>query len=553
MDVQWQIKQNVTEANAFLADLNAWKKDVKKKGGAKKKKRAAGGGGDAAKAPSSSSAAPSTAPADGLLREVSTTRTTIPAATPEPADASGADAAPLPPIRGRADVKVRDLPGAEFRQPARQPRPQTDAKRRRRRKRKPKGADGTAARGATAAGHTYDYFKDKWDKFDVDAALREASESSESYETESEDEAPRPAPSDAAADNTPASDASPAEVAPTPLEWKDRGNAYFKEGQYLRAIECYTECLALEPENSVALSNRAMAHLKCDAHAAAADDCTAALALDPLSLKAYQRRATAAKAMGRYLEAASDFEEALRLSPASQMLRDERDAMLARVRAKEGLEPLQTTVHVPVIVINAPEEPKRKLTPTPEPVVAAPTAMAAPAEVAAASTPAPAPAASPARVVAPAPMGASGGMALEAPNSAVHFETMWKSCKGDTSKQWQVLALIPPGSVCGLLGHMLTGPLFLSIVRCALGKMADAGEEGKEGKEGKGEGEEGGGEHAVGLLEDMARAPRFVMLVLSVPGRDRAAVGALWKAQQEALPSPLSERMAALAPQYKIK
>ena len=25
----------------------------------------------------------------------------------------------------------------------------------------------------TAAGHTYDYFKDRWDKFDVDAALAE--------------------------------------------------------------------------------------------------------------------------------------------------------------------------------------------------------------------------------------------------------------------------------------------------------------------------------------------------------------------------------------------
>ena len=28
----------------------------------------------------------------------------------------------------------------------------------------------------SAAGHTYDYFKDRWDKFDVDAALAEADE-----------------------------------------------------------------------------------------------------------------------------------------------------------------------------------------------------------------------------------------------------------------------------------------------------------------------------------------------------------------------------------------
>jgi hypothetical protein len=40
----------------------------------------------------------------------------------------------------------------------------------------------------TAAGHTYDYFKDRWDKFDVDAALAEADEETE-YES-SEDEQP---------------------------------------------------------------------------------------------------------------------------------------------------------------------------------------------------------------------------------------------------------------------------------------------------------------------------------------------------------------------------
>lgn len=41
----------------------------------------------------------------------------------------------------------------------------------------------------TAAGHTYDYFKDRWDKFDVDAALAEADEETE-YETEDEAQAP---------------------------------------------------------------------------------------------------------------------------------------------------------------------------------------------------------------------------------------------------------------------------------------------------------------------------------------------------------------------------
>jgi hypothetical protein len=45
----------------------------------------------------------------------------------------------------------------------------------------------------TAAGHTYDYFRDRWDKFDVDAALAEADEDTE-YETDDEDKALKPAP-----------------------------------------------------------------------------------------------------------------------------------------------------------------------------------------------------------------------------------------------------------------------------------------------------------------------------------------------------------------------
>ena len=33
--------------------------------------------------------------------------------------------------------------------------------------------EAAAKEKASAAGHTYDYFRDKWDKFDVDAALED--------------------------------------------------------------------------------------------------------------------------------------------------------------------------------------------------------------------------------------------------------------------------------------------------------------------------------------------------------------------------------------------
>ena len=59
-------------------------------------------------------------------------------------------------------------------------------------KKKPPAASERSAEGS-AAGHTYDYFKDKWDKFDVDAALADVDADTE-YETESEHDTEEPQP-----------------------------------------------------------------------------------------------------------------------------------------------------------------------------------------------------------------------------------------------------------------------------------------------------------------------------------------------------------------------
>ena len=58
----------------------------------------------------------------------------------------------------------------------------------RKRKAKKKAPSSTAAvPSESAAGHTYDYFKDKWDKFDVDAALADVDADTE-YETDTDEE-----------------------------------------------------------------------------------------------------------------------------------------------------------------------------------------------------------------------------------------------------------------------------------------------------------------------------------------------------------------------------
>jgi hypothetical protein len=40
-----------------------------------------------------------------------------------------------------------------------------------------------------------------------------------------------------------------------------QGNEYFKEGKYVRAIDCYSRSIALQP-TAVAYANRAMAAIK---------------------------------------------------------------------------------------------------------------------------------------------------------------------------------------------------------------------------------------------------------------------------------------------------
>lgn len=152
-----------------------------------------------------------------------------------------------------------------------------------------------------AATHTYDHYRDKWDAFDVDAAL-----------ASSDDDAPAQPPKPLLA---PLHTRTLTPRLPTSaLEWKDHGNTQFRNRRYAAAIESYTTSIDLEP-TCVAYANRAMARLKLKKHADAERDASAALELDASYVKAWQRRAAARAALGRALEAAGDLERAVLLAP----------------------------------------------------------------------------------------------------------------------------------------------------------------------------------------------------------------------------------------------
>lgn len=195
----------------------------------------------------------------------------------------------------------------------------------------------------TAPSHTHDYFRDKWDKFDVDAALREVDEREEVA----------PARKDAAVKIRSVSKSAhlPSSLqrnigdgnmsgylgnsstvdrltsvfkandgVPDAMLEKEQGNEYFKEKKYAEAVDCYSRSIVLQP-TAVAFANRAMAYIKMRRFEEAEYDCSEAIDLDDRYVKAYSRRGTARRELGKLIDAIDDLEFALRLEPENKELK----------------------------------------------------------------------------------------------------------------------------------------------------------------------------------------------------------------------------------------
>ncbi|CAN9508311.1 unnamed protein product [Ophioblennius macclurei] len=124
------------------------------------------------------------------------------------------------------------------------------------------------------------------------------------------------------------------------LVQKDRGNAYFKEGKYEAAVECYSAGMAADGLNVLLPANRAMAYLKLEKYKEAEEDCSTAISLDNTYSKAFARRGTARVAMGKLQEAKQDFQEVLKLEPGNKQALNELQKLQINTTSDSGL--LQT-------------------------------------------------------------------------------------------------------------------------------------------------------------------------------------------------------------------
>ncbi|XP_049797929.1 protein unc-45 homolog B [Schistocerca nitens] len=105
---------------------------------------------------------------------------------------------------------------------------------------------------------------------------------------------------------------------------KEEGNAAFKEGEWDKAINCYSRAINLikgeSPDKAVYYKNRAAVHLKKEMFREAMDDCTASLEITPNDPKALFRRCQAYEALGRFEEAYKDARQAHTVDPGNKAL-----------------------------------------------------------------------------------------------------------------------------------------------------------------------------------------------------------------------------------------
>lgn len=99
---------------------------------------------------------------------------------------------------------------------------------------------------------------------------------------------------------------------------KDEGNSFYKNNEFVKAIDCYNEAIKRGPKNPVYYSNRAAAYLKLNDIQKAMNDCNKAIDLDPNFAKAYTRKGSIHMINKEYFRARECFKKAMEIDPKNE-------------------------------------------------------------------------------------------------------------------------------------------------------------------------------------------------------------------------------------------
>ena len=222
--------------------------------------------------------------------------------------------------------------------------------------------------------------------------------------------------------------------------WKNRGNEYVKQGDFATAIECYKQCVAVDPTLAFAFNNRAHCHLKLGHFDAAVVDTTTVLGLERDNVKALYRRAQARIGLEQWVLAQEDLSAVLALDPANAPA----SADLAKVKAKAAAQAAAKSA-----------EPSRRVRIEEiddEPVQAAPKPPTAASQAKAAVA-----AASPIKLAAPLP--------TKAPTAPLEFIRLFAAFKGNDAGLAAALKLVKPADLPRLFSNQLEADHLGAVAR----------------------------------------------------------------------------------------
>nr|CAH7716260.1 unnamed protein product [Callosobruchus chinensis] len=162
-----------------------------------------------------------------------------------------------------------------------------------------------------------------WDKYDPDTELlkMELDEQKEITKAKKEEKPKKKVSFNAFATEAEASFFSERE--------REKGNEFFKSGDYEEALQCYNDSIKAKA-NVLNINNRAAVNLKLKRYDETLSDCEKVLRLDKSNVKAHLRKAEALKSLERYNEALKTVEYVIEIDPNNSRAQE----IAQRVREK---------------------------------------------------------------------------------------------------------------------------------------------------------------------------------------------------------------------------
>lgn len=114
------------------------------------------------------------------------------------------------------------------------------------------------------------------------------------------------------------------------------GNAFFKDGDFPKAIKEYDEGLRRDPKSVAIFSNRCATYIKLMEFNTALKDAEKCIELDPKFVKAYARKGTCHHFMKEYHKALKSFDDGLKIDPDNKECQEGKQKTMTTIQMTAG-------------------------------------------------------------------------------------------------------------------------------------------------------------------------------------------------------------------------